>query len=44
MAENFRPALFQSDMFLSAGLEPENKAVGIRRADHAIPSIRKIWH
>jgi hypothetical protein len=26
------------------GLEIENTAVGIRRADHVTPSIRKSWH
>jgi hypothetical protein len=26
------------------GLEFENTAVGIRRADHAVPSIRKSWY
>jgi hypothetical protein len=25
-------------------LETENTAVGIRRADHAAPFIRKSWH
>jgi hypothetical protein len=27
-----------------SGLENENMALGILRADHATPSIRKSWH
>jgi hypothetical protein len=27
-----------------SGLETENTALGFRRADHVVPSIRRTWH
>jgi hypothetical protein len=36
--------IFSIQLYRLPGLETENKAVRIRRADDVTPSIRKSWH